>query len=64
MDKLIELCFRSIVRKVNNDHMTANIYKNQAMQLHKEIEFEESCRYPIANIVPEDTKIKLYEMVS
>lgn len=64
MDKLIELCFRSIVRKVNNDHMTANIYKNQAMQLHKEIEFEESCRYPVEHMVSRDIKKKLYEMVS
>ena len=64
MDKLLELCFRSIVRNINEDHQVANIYKSQALKMHKEIEFEESCRYPIANIVPEDTKIKLYEMVS
>ena len=63
MDKLLELCLRSIIRNINNDHMTANIYKNQAMQLHKEIAFEESCRYPIGHVVPEKTKIKLYEMV-
>ena len=64
MDKLLELCLRSIIRNINNDHMTANIYKNQAMQLHKEIAFEESCRYPIRYAISEDIKNKLYEMVS
>lgn len=64
MDKILELCLRSIIRNINNDHITANIYKNQAMQLHKKIEFKNKCKYPVEITVPEDIKNKLYEMVS
>ncbi|HLS52348.1 MAG TPA: hypothetical protein VK031_00105 [Tissierellaceae bacterium] len=64
MDKLLELCLRSIIRNINNDHMIAKIYRNKALEIHKEIEFEESCRYPIGHVIPESTKLKLYEMVS
>lgn len=38
MDKLIELCFRSIIRQVNGDKDISKQYKELAMEEYKEHE--------------------------
>lgn len=52
------------MRNLNNDYTMAAVYKNQALKIHKEIEFEKNCRYPVEHMISRDIKKKLYEMVS
>lgn len=60
MDKLIELCFRSIVRDLNGEKHLAREYKELALEEHYNIK----CISRAEDHVPGRTKRKLYEMVS
>ncbi|MBU5256832.1 hypothetical protein [Tissierella praeacuta] len=45
MDKLIQLCFRSIIRQVNGDKDISEQYKDLAMEEYKEHEDTIKLRY-------------------
>ena len=56
---ILKYCMRGIVRCLNEDIEKFNSYKNKAMNIYKsEYLFE------IGDLIPHDTKIELYEMVS
>ena len=56
---ILKYCMRSIVRYLNGDIKKFNFYKNKAMNIYRnEYLFE------LGDLIPHDTKIKLYEMVS
>ena len=80
MDKLIELCFRSIIRQVNGDKDISKQYKKLAMEEYKEHEdiiktmyenkehkgkkYRDKYAYKVEEIIPGKIKRRLYEMVS
>lgn len=80
MDKLIQLCFRSIIREVNGDKDISNQYTELAMKEYKENEdtikviyeskdhkgkkHKDKYTYRVEDIIPRKVKKKLYEMVS
>lgn len=60
MDKVLELCFRSIIRDINGDMKLSRKYKELALEIHYDI----NCIARVEDHVPRQTKIKLYELVS
>ncbi|MBU5311889.1 hypothetical protein KQI38_07590 [Tissierella carlieri] len=64
MDKVLELSIRAVIRHLNGDMTEFNKYKNKAIKIYEHEKFKESCRYQIRHMVPEETRQKLYEMVS
>lgn len=61
---VLELCIKATIRYLNGDYKEFNRYKKKALEIHKEIEFEEKCNYPIETLVPGEIKNKLIKMVS
>lgn len=64
MDKLLELSLRSIIQFINNDETRANVYKAEAIDIYKDINFRDKCIYKVEDHVPKVIKNKLYELVS
>ena len=80
MDKLIQLCFRSIIREVNGDKDISKRYRELAMEEYKEHEDTIKAMYRsrkhkgkrhrdkyisrVEDHIPKQTKKRLYEMVS
>ena len=60
MDKLIQLCLRSIVSNLNGDIELSEQYKELALDLY----FDSSCITRVEDHVDRKMKRKLYEMVS
>lgn len=63
LDKVLELCFRSIVSYLNGDYEKSEVYKSKAEVLNKKLEFERSCRYSVRELISDETEDKLYELV-
>jgi len=63
LDKVLELCFRSIVSYLDGDYEKSELYKSRAVALNKKLEFERSCRYPVRELVSDETEDKLYKLV-
>lgn len=79
LDKLIQLCFRSIIREVNGDKELSKQYEQLAMEEYKEHEdtikaiyknknhkskrSKGRCTYRVEDHIPIATKKRLYEMV-
>ena len=55
---------RGIIQHLNRDYIQFFKYKNKAMKIHEEVKFEESCIYPIKEIIPKETFEELKRMVS
>ncbi len=56
---ILKYCMRGIIRYLNGDIDKFNSYKNKAINIYKnEYLFE------LGDLIPQETKIKLYEMVS
>lgn len=62
-EKVLELCFRSIVSYINGEHEKSQIYKSQAVALNKKLEIERSCIYSIQELVSEEVQDRLYKLV-
>lgn len=62
-EKVLELCFRSIVSYLNRDYGKSKLYKSQAIALNKQLEFERSCIYSIQELVSEEVQDRLYKLV-
>ncbi len=56
---ILEYCMRSIVQYLNGDIDKFNSYKNKAMNIYKNEHL-----FELRDLIPQETKIKLYEMVS
>ncbi|MBU5437616.1 hypothetical protein KQI42_06335 [Tissierella sp. MSJ-40] len=62
MDKVLELCLRSIIRNLNQEYHIAEIYKSQALELHNKVTFEEKCVFKVEERISNQVKKKLYEI--
>lgn len=60
MDKLIQLCTRSIIQLVNGNMELSGEYKELALQEYD----NHKNAFKVEDHVPRNTKKKLYEMVS
>lgn len=56
---ILEYCARAIVQFLNSDIDKFTKYKNKAMNIYKN-----ECLFELGDLIPQETKIKLYEMVS
>ena len=56
----IEYCARAVVRYLNGDMDLFKSYTNKAMKIYE----QENCIAAIGEMVPRQTREKLYEMVS
>lgn len=62
VDKVLEYCVRGIIQHLNGDYGQFNEYKNKAIGIYKEVKFEESCIYPVSDMVPEEVYRNLREI--
>ncbi len=62
-EKVIELCFRSIVSYLNGNYGKSEVYKSQAAALNRKLEIERSCRYSVRELISSDDRDKLYELI-
>jgi hypothetical protein len=62
LDKVLELCLRSIVCFLNEEEHKAKTYKNKALELHNKVTFEEECVFKVEERIPKQVKKKLYEI--
>lgn len=60
VDKVLELCFRSIVQHLAGDKELSDEYKELALEEYQDIK----CMARLEEHVPKQVKRKLYEMVS
>jgi len=60
VDKVLELCIRSIIRKINGDTELSKQYEELALEVH----FDSKCIFSVEDNIDRRTKIKLYELVS
>jgi hypothetical protein len=59
---VLELCLRSVIRNLNQEQHMAEIYKSQALELHKEVTFEEKRVFRVEERIPKNVRKKLYEI--
>lgn len=64
MDKVLELSIRAVIRHLNGDMTEFNKYKSKAMRIYEHEKFNEKCIFQIKHMIPDETREKLYEMVS
>lgn len=64
LDKVFEYCMRAVIQHLNGDYRQFDKYKNKAIKIFEDIKFEESCIYPIKEIIPKETFEELKRMVS
>lgn len=62
--EVLQYCLRGIVQHLNGDIDRFNDYVEKATRIYENEKFIEKCKYPISNLIPEETKKKLYQMVS
>lgn len=62
--EVLEYCVKAVVQHLNGDFQTFYKYSMKATDMYKKMKFEESCIYPIKEVVPEDVRKKLYKIVS
>jgi hypothetical protein len=60
VDKVLELCLRSIIRHISGDMELSKEYQELAL----EIDFDTKCICRIEDHISKNTKRNLYEMVS
>ena len=64
MDNLLLYCARAIVTHLNGDIDRFNAYKDKAMDIYEDRERTEKYTYPVAILIPSDTRQKLRKIVN
>lgn len=62
--EVLEHCLRGIVQYLNGDVEKFRKHANKAMEIHQKESFNAECNYSIEDLIPVETKYKLYQMVS
>lgn len=64
MNTVLELSIKAVIQHLNGDMKAFYNYKDKAIAHYEKQKFDESCRYPLRHMIPEETREKLNKIVS
>ncbi len=64
MKQLLELCTRAVIQHLGGNMKQFIYYRDKAIDVYKQVEFEEKGGLPIKYLIPQETVNKLETLVN